>query len=115
MKNEQSDQLFVASETLRDVQGGLAALLARVEKALVEIASVKAVSPQSVDFEESSDVLDYRKDRKPTNGLSQRGRVVMEAMIRAGISSKQIGERMGVTPSGVGYFRREFLGIKKHN
>lgn len=110
MKSAQTDVAYQAAETLRNAEITLASLLDNIRATLAKIEG----AAQPSNFGESSDPLDYRVGRNPTRGLSQLGKDVMTAMIRAGLSDKEIGERMVVTPSGVGFFRREALGIRKH-
>lgn len=111
MDSVRTDVAYQAAEKLRDVEAKLASLLDDVRATLAKIEE----SAEPSNFGESSDPLDYRLGRSPTRGLSPLGKEVMTAMVRAGLSDKQIGERMGVTPSGVGFFRREVLGVRKHS
>lgn len=101
MHTEQLDPISL----IRRIRSQAASTVAACDQAISAIEAADVSDPFYVP-EESTNPLDYRKDRRPAGQLSDRGLRVAEAFLVAGFTDEAVGGFMGVTPWGIGQLRR---------
>jgi len=94
---------------IRRIRDQAAVTLAACDQALAAIEAAAAATPFRVP-DESEDFLSYRRDRRPTGQLSDRGKRVAQAFLLADFTDEAVGELMNVSPWGIGQLRRR-LGL----